>query len=53
MVPRGEHRRVLQHTKDECTLMMMTWYAAQVGEMAMLLCKKAERGDEKQVAVKR
>ena len=43
MVRRGIYRRVLQHMKDERTLVMMAWYTTQVGEIVMLLRKRVGR----------
>ncbi|KAJ8427900.1 hypothetical protein Cgig2_012236 [Carnegiea gigantea] len=33
-----EHRGGLAYAKDELTLLVMRWYAEQVGEMAMMTC---------------
>ena len=43
MLQGGEYRRVLKHAIDGHTLVMMASYAAQVGEMWMLLFKRIRK----------
>jgi len=43
MGPGGDHRQLVQHAKDKRMLVILAWFAPQVGEMVLELCRRLRR----------